>query len=54
MFLGSHRLRGNLRGREDADVWGVDPIHPIEPVYRSLVASIFQMAATLKDLSSRV
>jgi hypothetical protein len=44
----------NLRGREDADVWGVDPIHPIESVYRSLVASIFQMAATLKDLSSRV
>jgi hypothetical protein len=44
----------NIRGREDADVWGVDPIHPIESVYRSLVASIFQMAATLKDLSSRV
>jgi hypothetical protein len=44
----------NLRGREDADVWGVDPIHPIEPVYRSLDASIFQMAATLKELSSRV
>jgi hypothetical protein len=44
----------NLRGREDADVWGVDPIHPIEPMYRSLVASIFQMAATLKELSSRV
>jgi hypothetical protein len=44
----------NLRGREDADVWGVDPTHPIEPVYRSLVASTFQMAATLKELSSRV
>jgi hypothetical protein len=44
----------NIRGREDADVWGVDPIHPIESVYRSLVASIFQMAATLKDLSNRV
>jgi hypothetical protein len=44
----------NLRGREDADVLEVDPIHPIEPVYRSLVASIFQMAATLRQLGSRV
>jgi hypothetical protein len=43
----------NLKGTEMADVWGVDPVHPIEPIYKSLVASIFQMAATLKAVEGR-
>jgi hypothetical protein len=43
----------NLKGTEMADVWGVDPVHPIEPIYKSLVASIFQMAATLKEVECR-
>jgi hypothetical protein len=44
----------NLKGLEDTDVWGVDPVHPIEPIYRSIVASIFQMVATLKEIEGRV
>jgi hypothetical protein len=44
----------NIRGKDDADVWGVDPVHPIEAIYRSIVASIFQIAATLKETHGRV
>jgi hypothetical protein len=44
----------NIRQKDDADVWGVDPVHPIEAIYRSIVASILQMAATLKQTEERV
>jgi hypothetical protein len=44
----------NLRGTDEADVWGVDPVHPIEPIYKSIVASILQIAATLKQTEGRV
>jgi hypothetical protein len=44
----------NLRGADEADVWGVDPVHPIEAIYKSIVASILQMAATLKQTEERV
>jgi hypothetical protein len=44
----------NIRGADEADVWGEDPVHPIEAVYRNIVASILQMAATLKQMEERV
>jgi hypothetical protein len=35
------------------DIWCVDPVHPIDQVYRHVAAGVIKMAATLKDHETR-
>jgi hypothetical protein len=52
-YMYNHR-RGNvkvvdpameLRGLDNEDIWFVDPIHPIDPIYRRLATAVITMAA---------
>jgi hypothetical protein len=54
-YMFNHR-RGNvkivdpameLRGLESDDIWFVDPIHPIDPIYRRLAIAVITIAASV-------
>jgi hypothetical protein len=39
----------DMRDLPNKDIWFVDPVHPIDPVYRLIAAGVVKMAATLKS-----
>jgi hypothetical protein len=43
----------DLRNMPNEDIWCVDPVHPIDPVYRRVAAGVIKMAATLRDNETR-
>jgi hypothetical protein len=43
----------SIRNLEDNDIWFVDPVHPINRVYRLVAAGIIKVAATLKEADQR-
>jgi hypothetical protein len=43
----------DIRKLPNEDIWCVDPVHPIDPVYRSLASGVIKIAATLRDLEDR-
>jgi hypothetical protein len=43
----------SIRNLEDNDIWFVDPVHPIDRVYRLVAAGIIKVAATLKEADQR-
>jgi hypothetical protein len=43
----------DVRNMANEDVWFVDPVHPIDPVYRLVAAGVIKMAATLKEHEER-
>jgi hypothetical protein len=38
-----------LRGLENDDIWFVDPIHPIDPIYRRLAIAVITIAASVNE-----
>jgi hypothetical protein len=38
----------DIRDLPNEDIWFVDPVHPIDPIYRRIAAGVIKMAATLK------
>jgi hypothetical protein len=44
----------DLRDLANDDIWCVDPVHPIEPVYRRLASGVIKISATLRELESRI
>jgi hypothetical protein len=38
-----------LRGLENSDIWFVDPIHPIDPIYRRLATAVITIAADINE-----
>jgi hypothetical protein len=43
----------DIRDLPNEDIWFVDPVHPIDPVYRRLASGVIKIAATLRDLEDR-
>jgi hypothetical protein len=43
----------DLRNMANEDIWFVDPVHPIDPVYRRVAAGVIKMAATLGNREDR-
>jgi hypothetical protein len=43
----------DVRNMANEEVWCVDPVHPIDPVYRRVAAGVIKMAATLRDHEMR-
>jgi hypothetical protein len=39
----------DTRDLPNEDIWFVDPVHPIDPVYRLIASGVIKMAATLKN-----
>jgi hypothetical protein len=44
----------DLRDLANDDIWCVDPVHPIEPVYRRLASGVVKISATLRELENRL
>jgi hypothetical protein len=42
-----------LRGLENDDIWFVDPIHPIDPIYRRLAIAVITIAASVNEDQER-
>jgi hypothetical protein len=38
----------DIRDLPNEDIWFVDPVHPIDPIYRRIAAGVIKKAATLK------
>jgi hypothetical protein len=38
----------DLKGLENEDIWCVDPVHPIQPVYRRIAGGIMMMVQSLE------
>jgi uncharacterized membrane protein YgcG len=39
----------NIRGMEDSEIWGEDPIHPLPLVYSKIVTGIVKMTNTMAE-----
>jgi hypothetical protein len=39
----------DIRDLPNEDIWFVDPVHPIDPIYRRIAAGVIKKAATLKS-----
>jgi hypothetical protein len=44
-----HNSIYSIRSLDNNDIWFVDPVHPIDRVYRLVAAGVIKVAATLKD-----
>jgi hypothetical protein len=43
----------DLRGLENEDIWFIDPVHPIDSVYRMLAAGVIAVAASFNEDSGQ-
>jgi hypothetical protein len=43
-----------MRGLENDDIWFIDPIHPIDPIYRRLANGVITVAASFVEEQDRV
>jgi hypothetical protein len=39
----------DIRGLENDDIWFIDPVHPIDPVYRRLATGVITVAASFNE-----
>jgi hypothetical protein len=44
----------DLVGLDNADMWCVDPVHPIDQVYRRIAGGVLKMAANQQEHDERV
>jgi hypothetical protein len=59
LFNGNRRTMRMLdacydtRNLPNEDIWCVDPVHPIDPIYRRLASGVIKIAANLRDQEDR-
>jgi hypothetical protein len=44
----------DIRDMPNEDIWFMDPVQPIDPVYRLIAAGVIKMASTLKNIDEKL